>query len=126
MKIRLAFSLPAFETAELAAAVETWCELLFDAVPPDRLNDCYLYAVKHRDSTFPLAVTELLTAWREIREGESREATRKRHCYVCNGSGWGMVYDPKTDTESMKQCGFCLGDIPTDLELVTPRDGAQR
>lgn len=119
VKIRLAFSLPAFETEELAAAVETWCEILFDAVPPERLNESYLYAVKTRTSTFPLAVTELLTAWRAIANEEAEQAKQKRHCYVCGGSGFGMVYNPVTDIEALKECGFCLGQISTAVEKVS-------
>lgn len=118
VKIRLAFSLPAFETQELAAAVETWCELLADVVPSERLNDAYLYAVRTRTSTFALAVTEVLTAWRAIAAEEAEQAKRRRHCHVCQGRRFEMVYNPSTDTEVEKECPYCFGDISTAIGRV--------
>lgn len=98
--------------------METWCEILFDAVPPQRLNDAYLYAVKSRVSTFPLAVTELLTAWRAIALEEAEQKKKLRHCHVCDGSGMGMVYNPATDTEILKECPYCFGEISNAIEKV--------
>jgi hypothetical protein len=118
VKIRLACSLPAFDTQELAAAVEAWCEILAEAVPVERLNDCYLFAIRNRNSTFPLAVTEITTAWKAIATEEAEQAKRLRHCHVCKGAGRELIYDPKSDTEFVKECPFCIGDISTAVARV--------
>src|SRR5690242_14839995 len=88
VKIRLVCSLPAFETKELAPAIEAFCEVLHGVVPAERLNDCYLYAARHRNSTYPLAVTELIEAWRIINADEA--ARRKSACGLCKGEGGAM------------------------------------
>lgn len=116
LKSRLAYSLPALDVAEFAAAVEAWCEVLTEAVPRERLNDCYLYAVRHRESTFPLAAPELLTAWRFINTAEAQERQSARPCGLCAGTGYGNVYDPKTDTEIVKECPHCHGKVVTSLQ----------
>ena len=118
LKTRLAYSLPSLDTQEFPAAVEAWCEILFGSVPPERLNDCYIHAVKTRASTFPLAVTEILTAWRAIAVEEAEQAKRQRHCHVCQGRRFEMVYNPATDTEVEKECPYCFGEIRTDVARV--------
>ena len=118
VKTRLASSLPTFDTQELAAAVEAWSEILFGAVPGDRLNDCYVYAMRHRESTFALASTEVLCAWRIINAEESHQREKTKPCRLCFGHGFGMVYDPKTDTEIVKECPHCNGRVVTSLERV--------
>src|ERR1051325_9141105 len=73
LKVRHAFSLPSPEVEELAVTVETWCEVLSDTIPIERLQECYLYAMKHRTSTFPLVVVEVREAYRAIRaEGDRK------------------------------------------------------
>ena len=118
VKMRLACSLPAFDTLELAAAVEAWCEILADTVPADRLNDCYLHAIRRRDSTFALASTEILSSWRVINAEESRMREMSKPCRLCGGTGFGMVYDPATDTEIQKECPHCFGKVTTDIATV--------
>lgn len=113
VKVRLACSLPALETAELAATVEAWCEVLSSVVPVERLNDSYVFAMRHRTSTYPLAATEIVTAWRSIL---SDEIARRRPCALCHGTGFGLIYDPKTDTEIQKECPHCFGRIQTGLQ----------
>lgn len=98
--------------------VEAWCEVLAPVVPVDRLNDCYLYAMRHRESTFPLASTELLTAWRVINTEEAAQRQLNKPCRLCSGTGFGTVYDPKTDTEIKKECPHCFGKISTDLTVT--------
>ena len=113
VKIRLVCLLPALETQELAATVEAFAEVLEPCVPLERLNDCYLHASRHRTSTYPLAATEILQAWRVI---SADEIAKRRPCTLCDGSGFGLVYDPKTDTEIQKECPHCYGRISTALE----------
>jgi len=103
--MRFACSLPSPEPQEVALAVEAWCELLTDRVPVDRLNDCYLYAMKHRSSTFPLAVTEMLDAWRSM--AAEAEVKRRPGCVLCGGHGSALVYSPKEDREYWKDCPYC-------------------
>jgi hypothetical protein len=98
---------------ELAATVETWCEVLSEIVPVERLHECYLYAMKHHTSTFPLVVTEVREAYRAIRAEE--EAKRRPTCVLCGGVGIALVYDPKTDREFEKECPFCFGKVVTAL-----------
>lgn len=113
VKIRLVCSLPALETTELSAAVEAFCEVLHNTVPVERLNDCYLHAIRHRTSTYPLAATEIIEAWRTI---SADEIARLRPCFLCDGSGYGMVYDPKTDADILKECPHCHGRISTAMQ----------
>lgn len=116
MKIRLVCSLPAFDTQELAAAVEAFTEVLHGVVPAERLNDCYLYAVRHRTSTYPLAATEIIEAWRAIL---SDEAAKRRPCFLCDGSGYATVRDPDDhEKDIMKECPHCHGRAQTAIAKV--------
>lgn len=117
LKVRLACSLPALNVEELAAMVEAWCEVLAPVVPANRLNDCYLHAMRNRSSTFPLASTELLTSWRIINAEESHERQFNKPCRLCFGQGFGKVYDPTTDTEVLKECPHCFGKITNSLTV---------
>lgn len=99
--------------------VEAWSEVLAPVVPSERLNDCYLYAMQHRDSTFPLAATEVLTAWRIINAEESHQRLKNKPCDLCDGSGYRMVRDPDNhDRDILKECPHCHGKVVTSLERV--------
>src|ERR1051325_1064644 len=114
VKVTHSFSVPSPEVEELAVTVETWCEVLSDTIPIERLQECYLYAMKHRTSTFPLVVVEVREAYRAIRAEE--EAKKRPSCVLCYGYGSAMVYDPKTDSEFVKECPYCFGKISTSLQ----------
>lgn len=116
MKTRLACSLPAFETQELAAAVEAWCEILYGAVPVERLNDAYVLAMRTRNSTFPLAATEVIEASKRI--ASEIDAQRRPSCMLCYGKGSALVYDPATDSDIVKECPYCVGKVTTSLDRV--------
>lgn len=116
VKTRLACSLPAFETQELAAAVEAWCEILFGSVPLERLNDAYLLAMRTRSSTYPLAATEVIEASKRI--ASEIDAKRRPSCMLCGGRGSALVYDPATDSDIVKECPYCFGKVTTSLERV--------
>ena len=96
LKSRLACSLPSLEPEEHAMVVEAWCEVLDGKIPENRLNDCYLYAMQHKETTFPLGAPELITAWGAIREvGVPRTASslvRGDVCSRCNGTGTELIY----------------------------------
>ncbi len=113
VKIRLVCSLPAFDKVELAAAIEAFCEVLHGVVPCERLNDCYLYAVRHRSSTYPLAVTELVESWQKICAEEAGK--RRAECPICKGAGTAIAYDPKNDVEFQKECPYCFGRVQTAI-----------
>lgn len=112
LKARLACSLPSLDTHEFPAAVEAWCEILVGSLPLNRLNDCYRHAMKHRSSTYPLAVTELIASWRTISAGE---CARRRTCTLCGGEGSALVYDKETDSDIVKECPHCFGKITTAI-----------
>jgi hypothetical protein len=113
VKIRLVCSLPALETTELAAAVEAFCEVLNGVVPAERLNECYLYAIRHRNSTYSLAATEIIEAWRAIL---SDEVSKRRACHLCDGSGYAMVRDPDNhERDIQKECPHCFGRAQTAM-----------
>ena len=113
VKIRLVCSLPAFDRTELAAAIEAFCEVLHGVVPIERLNDCYLHAIRHRSSTYPLAVTELVESWRAIL---SDEVSKRRACHLCDGSGYSLVRDPDDhEKDILKECPHCFGKAKTAL-----------
>jgi hypothetical protein len=113
IKIRLVCSLPPLETIDLAAAAEAFCEVLNGVVPVERLNECYLYAVRHRTSTYPLAATEIIEAWRAIL---SDEVSKRRACHLCDGSGYAMVRDPDNHEQDIqKECPHCFGKVQTAI-----------
>jgi hypothetical protein len=100
----------------LMLATESWCELLHRTVPLERLYDCYIFAMKRRSSTFPLAVTELLEAWRII---SAEDAAKKRPtCTLCYGQGVALVYSPTRDEEYVKECPYCYGKVITAMAKV--------
>ena len=115
VKIRLTCFLPAFETQELAAAVEAWCEVLFGVVPVQRLNDAYLLAMRNRTSTFPLTATEIMEASRKI--AAESHAKRRPECSLCFGKGSAVVYDPGTDSDIEKECPYCIVKVTTALTV---------
>ena len=116
VKIRLVCSLPAFDTVELAGAIEAFCKVLHGVVPEDRLNDCYLHAIRRRNSTYPLAVTEIVESWRAIL---SDETARRRLCSLCDGSGYSVVRDPLDhEKDIVKECPHCHGKAQTAIARV--------
>jgi hypothetical protein len=117
VKTRLACSLPAFETQELAAAVEAWCEILYGVVPVERINDAYLLAMRSRNSTFPIAATEVIEASKKI--AAEIDAKRRPACMLCGGRGSALVYDPASDTDIVKECPYCFGKVSTAIEKAS-------
>lgn len=82
---------------EFQFALASWLEVLFGVVPEQRLNDCYLLAMRTRASTFPLAPNELCVAWNEIRQSEiykQADAKQLTHgfCEKCNNTGSEVIY----------------------------------
>ncbi|MBX7224317.1 MAG: hypothetical protein K1Y36_30660 [Blastocatellia bacterium] len=88
-RARLAALGQALSGTELKDTSRAWTEILMGIVPLERLNECYLTAMRNRNSTFPLNASELCTAWREMQAIE-RFAPKPQvaDCEICRGTGW--------------------------------------
>src|ERR1051325_4957100 len=56
--------------AERKTQIAIFLEVLYGHVPENRLNDCYVYLMRTRTSTYPLAPNEICIAWAAIKESE--------------------------------------------------------
>lgn len=73
-EIRLACSLPALDDRELAATARIWAEvLLVEGVPMDQWRTCLIHVLRTRKTTFPVSVSELCQAWRDIKASHIAE-----------------------------------------------------
>ena len=73
-EIRLACSLPALDDRELAATARIWAEvLLAEGVPMDQWRACLIHVLRTRKTTFPVSVSELCSAWRELKANQTAE-----------------------------------------------------
>jgi hypothetical protein len=87
------------EGDEFRLMVASWTEALQDVVPEYRLNDAFIYARQHRNSTFPMDVSEVCAAWKAIKDAErsipptgSYEWGRARKvCPDCNNTGTKLI-----------------------------------
>lgn len=61
-----------YSLEDTAHQAQEWETCLDRSLPADRIEDCYMMALRRRDSNFPLAVTELNEAWRIIKGEEMR------------------------------------------------------
>lgn len=83
----------ALSDANLAEAVRDWQRILAP-IPPDRIEECELRAVRQRSVKALLQPQELLPMWDEIRslDRERRppavEVPLDSVCYYCEGAGW--------------------------------------
>jgi hypothetical protein len=119
-KVRIACSLPILEKDDLRVTIFTWNEVLEGIVPTNRLNDCYIWAMRKRDGRHPFSVSELGDAYREIVEQERYRSTvngpkqltenSKANCEKCFGTGWEVIKD-----KGAKKC-----DHVPNLTLGTP------
>lgn len=99
LKSRLAYSLPALDVDEFKAATEAWCEVLVETIPTQRLHDCYLHAMKNRDSSFPLSAGDMVRSWRDICNANRYKPVsaaldhmlRGDVCQDCNGTGTELI-----------------------------------
>lgn len=73
-EIRLACSLPALDDRELVATARIWAEvLLAEGVPMDQWRTCLIRVLRTRKTTFPVSVSELCAAWRELKADQTAE-----------------------------------------------------
>lgn len=104
VKARVACGQPPLDPdIEFIPACATWAEILFGVVPYARLTDAYMHALRTRKSTFPLNVSELCEAWRQIQESEryAPKPNKSEGCPVCKGTG--MEYFPAQ--RASRPCG---------------------
>lgn len=91
VKARVACGQPPLDPdIEFLPACVTWAEILFGVVPYARLADAYMHALRTRKSTFPLNVSELCEAWRQIQESEryAPKPNKSEGCLTCGGTGY--------------------------------------
>lgn len=64
-----------------------WSDVVEGIIPPERLQEVFNRALRNHRDTFPLAVSELIPAWDEIKQEERdrrREVTAARKpCETC-------------------------------------------
>jgi hypothetical protein len=91
-------------------AISIWYEVLYGVVPEQRLNDCYLHAVRTRNNTFAMQPSELATAWGEIRNSEmykrvsdNRQLTHG-FCEKCNNTGTEPIRNDRGVIISARTC----------------------
>lgn len=91
---------------EFDLMVETWTVTLQDVVPEYRLPEAFIYARQNRATAYQLDVSEICTAWNQIKAAEkvlrptkTPGAFAKDVCIHCNGTG----------TRLFKKMDFDLG-----------------
>lgn len=110
LKSRLACSLPALDFNEMRVAVEAWNEVLSGAIPIGRFSDCYVYAMRNRESSFALNAMDMIAAWKSIRSSEMHKTPPGRFelsgdvCSKCWGTGVEVVEDEFHKTTSARPC----------------------
>lgn len=73
-EIRLACSLPALDDRELTATTRIWAEvLLAEGVPMVQWRACLIHVLRTRTTTFPVSVSEICQAWRELKANQITE-----------------------------------------------------
>jgi len=88
-----------FTREETQLAVGVFYEVLYGAVPEQRLNDCYLFVKRNRATTFALQPEELCAAWNEIKAAERYKNTSTKQlthgfCEKCNNTGTEVIRQP--------------------------------
>lgn len=94
---------------EFQFALASWLEVLFGVVPEQRLNDCYLLAMRNRTSTFPMAPNELCMAWGEIKQSEMHRTNPAKllthgFCEKCNNTGSEPIRNERGIIISARAC----------------------
>jgi hypothetical protein len=99
--------------ALMLTMVGAWEEALA-AVPTDYLNQCYLFALRNHDSSFPLGVGEIANAWEKngkawLEEARARAPERERceHCGMEVGRGMEIVIGPDGRSKGARPCPVC-------------------
>jgi len=76
--------------AEKLAQGEVWARHLFGEIPESRLEECFRYAVLHRQASFAVNALDLLDAWRVLRRADERRSIDDEvtaDCCLCFGTG---------------------------------------
>lgn len=97
---RLASSLPSLDPREAVVTARIWGEVLAAAnVPPSALRKCLIYALATREKSYPVVVSEICAAWRQMQRNE--RPAKVPGC-ECSGSGYvfyrnGQKLEPPED-----------------------------
>ena len=83
----------ALSDAALADEIRDWQRILAQ-IPPDRIEECELYAIRNRVVKALLQPQELIAAWHALREDERNNRPASivpevgEACWYCEGTGW--------------------------------------
>lgn len=67
-KVRRVTGQPPLENQELHLTAMAWTEIIQPLIPLNRLDECYMRAIRTRTTTYPFSVSELCQVWQQIRE----------------------------------------------------------
>lgn len=99
-RARLAAHLPHLPDADEAQIASDWAKFL-SQIPADRLEDCYIEAMRDRELKGALGYHELAGAWRKMRADERAQAyvppestfASGPRCRYCDDTGWQPLKD---------------------------------
>ena len=83
----------ALSDAALADEIRDWQRILAQ-IPPDRIEECELHAIRNRVVKALLQPQELIASWHVIREAdrankpEPMAVAGGESCWYCEGTGW--------------------------------------
>lgn len=101
--------------------MEAWAEVLSD-IPIDRLNECYVLAMKRKESNFALGAPELVKAWSELSEVVRYEnlTDDKDDCTHCDDERMEEIFIPSKGETYKLPCFYCRSRAHTSakIELV--------
>jgi hypothetical protein len=94
-RARLAAQLPQFSDADAAQVASDW-SMFLSQIPTDRLEDCYLDAMRERQTKGALGYQELAAAWRKMRADDRAQTyappdstfASGPRCNYCDDTGW--------------------------------------
>ena len=99
-KARLASNQDLLEAGSVLeqTTLAVWLEALED-VPLNKLNECYLAAIKKHSNSFPLGVSEIAAVWHEEitalaerpKVSEIQRKAVEEYCAPCSGTGFEVV-----------------------------------
>lgn len=99
--------------AYFAKILDAWEEALAK-VPSEYLHRCYLHALRHHDSSFPLGAGELACAWEEygkawVEEGMAQKALGAicANCGMEAGKGIEIVIGQDGRSRGARPCPVC-------------------
>ena len=100
----------------MTAFVGAWEEALAK-VPSEYLDRCYLHAVRHHNSSFPIGAGEVASAWEDNGKAWVEEDQAKKpqgdicdHCHMTVGQGMEIVTGQDGRSLGARPCPVCNPD----------------